>query len=77
MSDSQVNLMFMILNFSLIFLSAVIVKALFYALGFVGWNIDQNILTVGIFSIIMYNILCIFVESVINSFTGSAGGHEE
>lgn len=73
MSDSTLHILYMVLSFCIIFLAAVVTKCLFYALDFVGWGIDQNILTVGILSIIVYNVICTLIDCIINS----RGGYEE
>lgn len=67
MSESSLQLLYLVLNFCIIFLSAVITKCLLFALDFVGWGFDQSILTVGILSIIIYNIICTLVECFFNS----------
>lgn len=67
MSESNLQILYITLSFCIIFLAAVITKCLLFSLDFVGWGIDQSILTVGILAIIVYNIICTLVDCFINS----------
>lgn len=66
MSESNLHILYVVLSFAIIFLAGVITKCLLYALDFVGWGFDQNILTIGITAIIVYNILCTLIDCLIN-----------